>query len=76
MSTTLRTVQYILRVFPVPYVLYICLVLRLHQQSLLVPIFRLPQGVPNHHWVPVVFGCSITNGHGREATDEYSEQNI
>ena len=56
---------------PVPHVLHLCTLLGFHQQQVLVPVFRFLQGTTYHDWIPLVFGCSGTNGCRGPAFDEH-----
>ena len=57
----------------VSHVLSVRTLLRLHQQSFVIPIVRLLQRISNHHRLYSFLGCFGADGHRCEAFDEHSE---
>ena len=57
----------------VSHVLSLRTLLRLHQQSFVIPIVRLLQRISNHHRLHSFFRCFGADGHRCEAFDECSE---
>lgn len=66
----------LLRNLVVSYVLYLHPLLRIHQQSLSVPVVRLSQRIPYHHRLHLVLRRFSTDGYRCEAVDERLKQDI
>lgn len=66
----------LLRNLVVSYVLYLHPLLRIHQQSLSIPVVRLSQRIPYHHRLHLVLRRFSTDGYRCEAVDEHLEQDI
>ncbi len=66
----------LLRSLVVPHVLYLHPLLRVHQQSLPLPVLWLSQGIPYHYRLHPFLRCFSTDGYCCEAVDEHLEQDI
>jgi len=60
----------------VSHVLHLRAVLGLHQQQVLVPVFRVFQRTAHHDRIPLVLGCPSTDGRRDQAFDEHSQPSL
>lgn len=67
---------WLLRSLVVSYVLHLHPLLRVHQQSLSLPVVRLPQGVSYHHRLHPFLRRISTDGYRCKAVDEHLEQDV
>jgi Zn-dependent protease with chaperone function len=56
--------------------LYLCSILRFHQQPLSLSILRLPQPLPHYNRLHPLLRRSCANGHSHQALDEYPQPKI